>query len=149
MPLTEKECSLLKDLTEAEQLCIAKYSKYAASAVDAQLKNLFNQIASDEQQHLSMLQEIGKGNTPVIPTSNAAQPTFTATYTTENDSKKTDAFFCKDLLSTEKHASHLYDTSVFEFSQPGFRDVLNHIQTAEQHHGKQLYDYMKVNSMYS
>lgn len=149
MPLTAKECSLLKDMTEAEQLCVAKYSKYAASAVDVQLKNLFNQIATDEAKHLSMLQEIGKGNTPVIPAANASQPTFTTTYTVENDSKKNDAYLCEDLLSTEKHTSHLYDTCLFEFSQAGFRDVLNYIQTAEQHHGKQLYDYMKVNNMYS
>ena len=49
----------------------------------------------------------------------------------------------------EKHASHLYDTCVFEFAQQPLRDVLNHIQTEEQGHGKAIYDYMSTNSMYS
>lgn len=149
MSLTPKETSLLKDLKDAEQLCIAKYSKHAAAAIDVQLKNLFNQIAAAEQKHLDMLNEIGKGNTPAISQSTSQQPTFTATYTEENENKKSDAFLCQDLLSMEKHASHLYNTCLFEFTQEGMRDVLNHIQTEEQHHGKSIYDYMKVNGMYS
>ncbi len=149
MPLTQKETALLKDLTDAEKLCIAKYSKHAASAVDVQLKDLFNKFAAEEQRHLDLLQEIEKGNTPAIPTTPAVQPSFSATYTGENDNKKNDCFLCQDLLTAEKHASHLYDTCVFEFTQNGFRDVLNHIQTEEQHHGKSIYDYMKTNSMYS
>ena len=52
------------------------------------------------------------------------------------------------MLSTEKHASALYDTSVFEFTAPNARKVLNHIQAEEQQHGEQLYSYMNANGMY-
>ena len=52
------------------------------------------------------------------------------------------------LKIAEKHASDLYDTCVFEFKDTGARDVLNYIQSAEQNHGKQLYDYMSTNAMY-
>ena len=54
-----------------------------------------------------------------------------------------------DLLATEKHASSLYDTCVFEFGQPELRRILNHIQTEEQEHGDMIYKYMKANNMYS
>ena len=49
----------------------------------------------------------------------------------------------------EKHASHLYDTCVFEFTQESLRKVLNTIQSEEQGHGKAIYDYMSANAMYS
>ena len=52
MQLTEKETSLLKDLEDSEKLCIEKYTKHSAAAHDAQLKNLFSTLASDEQKHL-------------------------------------------------------------------------------------------------
>ena len=63
--------------------------------------------------------------------------------------KKQDCYLCTDLLTTEKHASNLYNTCVFEFGQTALRQVLNHIQTEEQQHGEQIYQYMKTNSMYS
>ena len=65
------------------------------------------------------------------------------------ESKKRDAFLCSDLLATEKHASSLYDTCVFEFADPQARQVLNHIQTEEQEHGLKLYEFMNNNGMYS
>ena len=49
----------------------------------------------------------------------------------------------------EKHVSSLYDTTIFEFTSPTLRDTLNHIQKEEQIHGEQLYEYMKINNMYS
>ncbi len=54
-----------------------------------------------------------------------------------------------DVLATEKHASHLYDTCIFEFNDENARNALNHIQKEEQEHGKMIYDYMSVNGMYS
>ena len=63
--------------------------------------------------------------------------------------KKQDCYLCTDLLTTEKHASGLYDTCVFEFGQTELRKALNHIQTEEQEHGDMIYKYMKANSMYS
>lgn len=68
-------------------------------------------------------------------------------YTNEEE-RAADAFLLRDMLATEKHASSLYDVSVFEFADPVARRVLNHIQSEEQQHGEQLYAYMHANGMY-
>jgi len=151
MQLTQKETSLLKDLKGQEQLCIDKYSKHSQCAVDPQLKGLFTMIAQHEQEHLDTLTQLEQGNVPFVDNSKKEPlPTFSSTYgTVENEDKKNDCYLCKDLLSTEKHASSLYNTSVFEFKDEGMRDVLGHIQSEEQTHGKMIYDYMKANSMYN
>ena len=78
------------------------------------------------------------------------QPSFTAAYSiAETEDKKNDCFLCSDLLTMEKHASHLYDTCIFEFKQETLRNTLNQIQKEEQNHGKMIYDYMSTNSMYA
>ena len=53
-----------------------------------------------------------------------------------------------DLLATEKYVAAVYNTSVFEFCDEKSRQVLSGIQQQEQHHGKQLADYMQANGMY-
>ena len=153
MQLTQKETELLKDLKGQERLCIDKYTAHSQSAVDPQLKNLFSQIAGIEQNHFDTLTQIENGQTPQMNSGGGQQnttPQFTANYGMENSKDKSnDCYLCSDALSTEKHASSLYDTSIFEFSDSNLRDVLNHIQKEEQNHGKMIYDYMNVNSMYS
>ncbi len=150
MQLTPKERSLIQDLKGQEQLCIDKYNRGAASAVDGQLKGLFTQIARTEQQHLDTLTQIENGTVPQ-PSNGAAQmPTFTATYTdAPSPDKENDCYLCTDALTTEKHASTLYDTCIFEFKDENTRKVLGHIQGEEQGHGKMIYDYMQANHMYS
>ena len=54
----------------------------------------------------------------------------------------------KDLLATERYIAGVYNVSVFEFSAEQARQVLNDIQTQEQNHGQQLFDYMQANGMY-
>ncbi|MCR4905393.1 MAG: spore coat protein [Clostridiales bacterium] len=150
MTLTEKERTLVKDLKDQESLCIEKYGKYAGEASDEQLRTLFGGIASMEREHLRTLDGIESGKTPSTSTGSSSGSSLPQSFTkapTGTDAK-TDAFLCSDLLSTEKHASHLYDTCVFEFQDPAVRQALNHIQKEEQNHGKLLYDYMKVNGMY-
>ena len=66
MQLTPKEASLLKDLKGQEQLCVDKYNRHAASANDPQLKNLFEQIAQVEQQHLDAITQM-EGGTVAAP----------------------------------------------------------------------------------
>ncbi len=151
MVLTQKEATLIDDLKSAEKLCIEKYSKYSSEAKDNQLKSLFVQIADAETKHLSLLDSITDGNVPTVPSpSPSKENSFNGVYTmTETQDKKCDAYLCQDLLSMEKHVSGVYDTCVFEFSNSGIRDVLNHIQKDEQEHGKKIYDYMNANSMYS
>ena len=151
MQLTEKETSLLKDLEDSEKLCIEKYTKHSAAAHDAQLKNLFSTLASDEQKHLDTLTQIKNGTVPTTGGAQSTMPTFTATYKVGDTSQeaKEDAYLCTDLLSGEKHVSHLYDTCIFEFKSQEVRDVLAGIQKREQMHGKMIYDYMAANGMYS
>lgn len=149
MQLTQKETSLLKDLKSQEQLCIDKYNKHAYSAHDSQLSGLFTHLAGVEGNHLQMLTEIENGSvpTPVLPTPSST--TFSTTYNTQNtQEKKEDQYLCSDLLTTEKHASSLYDTCIFEFKDPQLRKVLNSIQAEEQRHGEELYKYMQTNNMY-
>lgn len=153
MQLTQKESSLIKDLKGQEQLCIDKYTKHAECASDPQLKVLFNAIADVERSHLSTLNSMENGTVPNMNgggTAPTVPKTFTATYNAgDTEAKKSDCFLCSDLLATEKHASHLYDTCVFEFKDESARNALGHIQKEEQQHGKAIYDYMQTNSMYS
>lgn len=151
MQFTQKEKDLLKDMKGQEQLCIDKYTRHAECAHDAQLKNLFSCIAQVERQHLATLNSLEGSSSPQSSGGSISCPTsFTATYSSsETSEKKDDCFLCSDLLAIEKHASHMYDTCVFEFSDENVRNTINHIQKEEQNHGKMIYDYMKTNSMYS
>ncbi len=149
MQLTQKETMLLKDLKDQEQLCVDKYTKYAGEASDPQLKELFSQIAAIEQEHYDTLSRMESGPAPTLGGNEKPLPTFTAHYQMgETPEKKADSTLCTDMLSAEKHVSALYDTCVFEFKDEQLRNVLNHIQTEEQKHGKMIYDYMQANSMY-
>lgn len=150
MQLTQRETDLLKDLKGQEKLCVDKYNKHAAAAVDGQLKGLFASIAQTEQQHLDTLTQIENGTVPQPAGGSQQQPTFTATYNAvQTPDKQNDCYLCTDVLAMEKHASHLYDTCIFEFQDENTRNVLNHIQKEEQNHGKMIYDYMNTNAMYS
>lgn len=151
MVLTQKEATLIKDLKGQEQLCIDKYTKHAECAHDPQLKQLFTRIAEVERGHLNTLTQMENGTAPATGGGgHSTIPTFTAYHTqAETPEKKQDCYLCTDLLTTEKHASGLYDTCVFEFGQTELRKALNHIQTEEQEHGEMIYKYMKANSMYS
>lgn len=148
LQLTQKETDLLKDMKDQEQLCIDKYTKHAECASDAQLKNLFSQMAQTEREHLDTLNQICSGTVPSPSGGSKTMPTFTATYTGQTPEMKNDKYLCSDALAIEKHASHMYDTGIFEFADENVRKVLNHIQKEEQDHGKMLYDYMEVNGMY-
>ena len=148
MQLTQKETTLIKDLKDQEQLCIDKYTKHAECAADPQLKALFNGIAGTEREHLQTLTQIENGTVPPSGSADKPLPTFKTTYSGDSTDKKNDCYLCTDLLTTEKHASHLYDTCIFEFKDQGVRKVLSHIQEEEQQHGKAIYDYMETNGMY-
>ncbi len=149
MNLTEKEAMLIEDLKTQEKTCAEKYARNANQAKDPQLKTLFQEISQNEIKHLGMLDQITDGFVPQIDQNGGQEKTFSATYGAQDTPDKlNDCFLCNDLLAAEKHASGLYDTSVFEFAEKPLRDVLNYIQSAEQNHGKQLYDYMSMNSMY-
>ena len=149
MQLTQKETALLKELKGQEKLCAEKYEKYSEAARYPQLKDLFSRIAAVERGHISTLTAIENGSAPAASGAAQPAPAFTAAYKIgETEDKKNDCYLCTDALATEKHASGLYDTCVFEFTQNQLRAALNHIQTEEQGHGKMIYDYMSANAMY-
>lgn len=150
MQLTQKESGLLKDMKEQEKLCTQKYHKHAETALDPQLQALFVRIGQEEQQHYDTLVQIENGSVPSPGGGAKSQPAFTAVYGVANDpDKQSDCYLCSDVLASEKHASHLYDTCIFEFREESIRTALNHIQKEEQGHGKMIYDYMAKNDMYS
>lgn len=151
MNLTEKERGLLKDLQAQEQLCVTKYDKYAQCACSTELKSLFQSIADTERQHLKTVNDMMNGTVDVMPQSigNSNNCHCGCAGYCDEQSRSGDAFLCSDMLASEKHASSLYDTSVFEFTDPEARRTLNHIQAEEQQHGEQLYTYMKNNGMYN
>lgn len=151
MVLSQKERSLLEDLKGAEQLCIIKYTKYAEEACDPCLAELFNSIKTVEAGHLATVTRILAGDSVTAETpKSATEEKFTCTPSVcSAEAKKNDAYLCRDALSMEKHVSSVYNTAVFEFTQPLLRDVLASIQKEEQNHGEKLYNYMAENGMYN
>ena len=160
MTLTQKETTLLKDLRSQEQLCVDKYNKYAQQASDSQLRNLFNQIAQVEQEHVKTLDQIASGTVPQMNSSSSSSQSSSSSSSSQSSSsssssqssssgdKQNDQFLCHDALSTEKYVSSDYNTCIFEFRDKNIRDALNHIQKEEQQHGEQIYNYMAKNGMY-
>ena len=151
MTLSQKETTLLTDMKSQEELCIQKYTKYAEMAKCDELKSLFNSMAQVERNHLQTLSNMMNGNVTPPPNTieNSNNNHCTACGYANDADKQADTLLCKDMLMTEKHASSLYDTCIFEFKDPTARKVLNHIQAEEQQHGEQLYAFMSCNGMYS
>ena len=160
MNFTPKEESLLKELRSQERLCVEKYGRYAESAHDQCLKDLFGGIRQTETRHLQTLDQLFSGTVPQQQPqqSRQSQPQQTrqplhqsaGNHPAQNSPEwQQDSFLCSDALTMEKHVSGLYDTSIFEFSDPAVRQALNHIQSEEQGHGESIYSYMHQNGMYN
>ena len=148
MNWTQKETSLLKDLKDQEQLCVDKYAEYAKRAHDPELKQLFEDIRSTEQQHLAAVctwlgEQPPKGWEVV-----GAQFHGVNKFADDPEAKEADKYLCQDALCTEKEVSGAYNTSIFEFRDPQIRQQLHQIQGAEQKHGEMIYQYMARNGMY-
>lgn len=147
--LTQKERMLLEDAKKQEENCIEKYTKYSSQASDQQLKNLFNELGGTEKQHLDTINQILSGTVPAMNAGAGqakAQPQFQPS---TGANKQADAFLCNDALTTEKHVSSVYNTSIFEFRDTNIRQTLNHIQKEEQEHGEKIWCYMSQNGMYN
>ena len=147
--MTNKECTLIQDMKAQEQVCAETYTRHAQAAKDPQLKTLFEEQAATERHHLDLLTQMENGTVPFVDQAKIQKPkTFSGTYGNAADpDKANDEYLCRDLLAAEKHASSLYDTCIFEFTDQGAREVLNYIEKSEQFHGKELYDYMSANGM--
>ena len=153
LQLTQKERTLLQDQQSHEQLCIQQYKKNAQKATDPQLKQLFETIAQHEQQHLNTVNSILAGQVPAMNQGSQQQQTSPAgqsqTASSSTSYNQNDAFLCQELLMAEKYISGVYNTAIFEMTQPAVRQALNHIQKEEQEHGEQIYKYMSSHGMYS
>ena len=145
MSFSQKEMNLLKDLQAYESTSVTKYGDYAGRACDGELKNLFSSIRQTQQHHLDTLNGM-IGNSGSCGCDSGTCPIETSSAGASCDGS-TDQFLCQDALRTEKYASSLYDTCLFEFADQASRDTLNHIQREEQQNGKQLYDYMNAHGM--
>lgn len=157
--LTQKERLLLEDQKKHEELCIEKYNSYANQAQDPKLKQLFQQYASQEQQHLDTVNQLLSGHVPNLQNQQGqqTQQNQQAHYMQQNTTlsgfaagqNNSDASLCQDMLTTEKYVSGAYDTTIFEFTNSRARQVLNHIQKEEQQHGEGIFNYMQSNGMYN
>lgn len=157
--LTQKERYLLEDQKSQEELCVKKYNNYAQQTQCPQLKQLCNQIAQQEQQHLNTINQILSGQVPNINQQQGGQQQGQQSQQQGSQNaniqgqtgmtNQQDADLCTDLLSTEKHVSGVYDTAIFEFRDANIRQALNHIQKEEQQHGEQIFNYMQSKGMYN
>ena len=155
MKLTQKESMLLQDLKTSEEICIEKYGQYAQKAEDQALADLFLTIRSKEEEHLDTINSLISGTVPMMAgggqsgqggsQNNGSQPGDGQA--AQKSHSKTDEYLLRDALDTEKHVSSVYDTCIFEFTDAGARQALNHIQKEEQEHGQMLYDYMACHGM--
>ncbi len=151
--LTQKERSLLEDQKSHEEVCIQKYTSYAEQAHDPDLKRLFSQYASQEQEHYNTVNQFLQGQqAPQAGQQAGASPQSSgqnrgARFGNSAEAGD-DAVLCNDMLMTEKYVSGTYDTAVFEASNSDLRQALQHIQREEQQHGEGIFNYMQKNGMY-
>ncbi|HHV99513.1 MAG TPA: spore coat protein [Clostridiaceae bacterium] len=159
--LSQKETLLLQDQKKHEEMCIKKYNNYASQAKDPQLKQLFTNLAQQEQKHLDTINQIMSGQTPNMNQQQQADQTQQGQQNMANQNMQNqalgqsgltnqcDANLCNDMLMTEKYVSGTYDTAIFEFKDANIRQVLNHIQKEEQQHGENIFNYMQSKGMYN
>lgn len=151
--LSQKERLLLEDQKKHEEVCIQKYTSYASQAQDPQLKQLFNNHAQHEQQHLNTVNQILAGQVPNMQSQSQQQGQQSNIYNQGQPAmgltNANDAVLCNDLLMTEKYVSGAYDTAIFEMTDTNVRKALNHIQKEEQQHGEDIFNYMNSKGMYN
>ena len=129
MILTEKETNAIEDLKTQEQACIDKYTKYSQQAKDPVLRDLFTDIAREEQKHFDSLSQVIEGKVPSA------------------DCNDSNCYLATDCIGTEKLVSGEYNSDVFVFGDSDIRKLLADIQVEEQNHAEMLWKYKTVNGM--
>ncbi|SPZ49031.1 Spore coat protein [Sarcina ventriculi] len=155
--LNDKERMLLQDEKAGEELCIEKYKKYSEEASDPELKKLFKELMSKEEDHLKTLNQMLTGTVPTLNTQQKQQNqqnsnTNVSSANVDNKNQinfKQDKIICQDSLAGEKYVSSTYNSTIFEMRDTNARQVLNHIQKEEQEHGEKIYNYMQSHNMYN
>lgn len=151
LQLTQKERTLLEDQKIHEEICIQKYNNYAQQVKDPQLKQLFEQYSSQEQQHYNTINQLLQGQQPATGGNQGIQQQIQQTQSQPSAgmANQEDASLCTDMLMTEKFVSGAYDTAIFESANSPVRQALQHIQKEEQQHGEGIFNYMQQNGMYN
>lgn len=146
----------VQNLQTQEQLCIDKYKFYAQQAKDPALSSLFERIGQSEQGHYDALGALMTGKIidlrtadPDADTAAEAPGTQGKGYRGSAADRKHDAFLCTDSITTEKSVATEYNSDLFHFAAPQARGLLNDIQTQEQNHAEQLYQYKAEHGMTS
>lgn len=151
MVLTQKEQAALKDLQTQEQSCIEKYTRYSQAAKDSQLRTLFKELSSYEQEHYDAITQALKGNIPDVDCNDTKGRDYRpiATYTADENTpeKQNDCFLVTDCIGTEKLVSGEYNNDVFIFGDTKIRKLLADIQIEEQNHAEMLWKYKTINGM--
>jgi spore coat protein CotF len=171
--LTQKEQQLLSDQLNHEKVCIQKYSSYAQQTRDPQLRQMFNQYASEEQNHYDTVSQLLSGQPANLSMGAGAgqggqQGRFQQQRQTQQAqmqggeaaelqgavggagmTDQEEAAMLGDMLMTEKFVSGAYDTAVFESANSDVRQALQHIQREEQQHGEGIFNYMSQHGMYN
>ena len=149
--LNEKERAVIQDLQTQEKSCVEKYGKYAEAARDPELKNLFQSIQKQEEEHYQSLSQVLSGNLPDCDCNDTKGRNYTPKASYSNmaspEDKQHDAFLATDCIGTEKLVSGEYNTNVFNFGETGLRKLLADIQIEEQNHAEMLYKYKTANQM--
>ena len=170
--LTQKEQQLLSDQLNHEKVCIEKYNNYAQQVKDPQLKQMFGQYASEEQNHYDTVSQLLSGqqaNTGMGMSAGAGpggqqgEPQrqrqgerqswegagLQGDVSGAGMTNQEDATILGDMLMTEKFVSGAYDTAIFESANSDVRQALQHIQKEEQQHGEGIFNYMSQHGMYN
>ena len=166
--LTQKEQRLLSDQLNHEKVCIEKYNNYAQQVEDPQLRQMFGQYASEEQNHYDTVSQLLSGQQVSMSTSagqggQQGQPQrqrqgerqgwegagLQGDVSGAGMTNQEDATILGDMLMTEKFVSGTYDTAIFESANSDVRQALQHIQKEEQQHGEGIFNYMSQHGMYN
>lgn len=151
MILTERELTTIKDLQTQEQSCIQKYDNYSQQAKDEELRNLFETLKKDEQEHYDSLGQVLNGSIPSCDCNDSQgkdyQPKACYDSMSNSEDKKADSFLATDCIGTEKMVSSEYNSNVFNIGDSDVRKLLADIQIEEQNHAEMLYKYKQANGM--
>lgn len=163
--LTNKEKLLLEGEKYQQQLAIDKYNDYALQAYDNTLKDLFSNLAKVESNHLKMIDEILQGKVPDI-NNQTIHPYYESNFNnsgeylnvnnitlTSVDDNLTyedgDKILCFNALTTEELLHSTYSTSIAEFENTKFDDVLKYIINEKSENLNYLNQYMSQKGMYN
>ena len=103
--LKEKERAVIQDLQTQEKSCVEKYGKYAEAARDPELKNLFQNIQKQEEEHYQSLSQVLSGTLPACNCNDTQgrdyEPKASYNGMMSPEDKQHDAFLATDCIGTE------------------------------------------------